>query len=105
MTELMDGLSNIYSLTAKINQLKESGQNVTSQSQASTQADINNSLLEIEKSFSQLLDNLISSSDEDKDKKDAYDPFSAIETYTQTLTAASTTPTTSTTQSTLDNTI
>ena len=87
MTDFMDGIANVSALTTQINQLKESGQTTGGTSNpaaGTTQADINNSLLEIEKGFSSLLDSLLSSSDDPKKSEDKYDPFSALESYNQT---------------------
>lgn len=77
MSDFSDGVANVSALTTQINQIKESGQIPASQAKGATQADINAALLEIEKSFSSLLDGLLDSGDDKKKSADKYDPFSA----------------------------
>jgi len=79
---MFDGLSNIYSLTAQINALKNAQNNsnlnsVNNANQAS-QVDPKTYAYEMEKSFSQMLDNLMFSSDEEKEKNNNNDIFSSI---------------------------
>ncbi|MFA4843984.1 MAG: hypothetical protein WC632_03425 [Candidatus Margulisiibacteriota bacterium] len=93
MSDFSDGIANVSALTTQINQLKESGQTTGRASGAAagtTQADINASLLDIEKGFSALLDNLMYSADDKKKSEDKYDPFSALESYNQATGAATT---------------
>ena len=63
MSSAFDGLSNIYSLTAQINKLKDQA------SQASSGADPDLALLNIQKNFNEMLNDFISSSDDDDKKK------------------------------------
>lgn len=70
MSTYLDGLSQIYSITNQINQLKAA--------QAENPEDPSSYILKIETSFSDMLNNLMFSYDnnEDDDKK-TYDPFSS----------------------------
>lgn len=78
MSDAFDGLSNIYSLTAKINALKNGQTNLTSTATGNTSSvDPKSYIYEMEKSFSQMLDNLMFSSDEDEKKNNA-DPFATL---------------------------
>jgi len=77
MSDAFDGLSNIYSLTAKINALKSGQNNLSSTpTNSANSVDPKSVIYEMEKSFSQMLDHLMFSS-EDENKNES-DPFAAI---------------------------
>jgi len=71
MSNAFDGLSNIYSLTAKINALS------STPTSSANSVDPKSYIYEMEKSFSQMLDNLMFSSDEEE-KKSGADPFASL---------------------------
>jgi len=82
MSDSFYGLSNIYSLTAQIDALKKA-KNAGSSSSPASQVDPKNYIYEMEKTFSQMLDNLMGPSDEEKEKESSSDIFSSIMTSQQ----------------------
>ena len=73
MTAISDGLSNIYSLTSRINALKNPNN-----------PDPDAVLLNLEQSFNEMLNNLMSTADQDKEN-DKYDPFASFSDYQTSL--------------------
>jgi hypothetical protein len=82
MSDSFYGLSNIYSLTAQIDALKKA-KNAGSSASSASQVDPKNYIYEMEKTFSQMLDNLMGPSDEEKEKESSDDIFSSIMTSQQ----------------------
>ena len=79
MASILNGMSDVYSLTAKINALKNQ-----STGAAQSKTDPNNAILELQQSFNEMLNNLLASSDDDKDNKKT-DPFAFITDYQKSL--------------------
>lgn len=83
MSSLMDGLSNIYSLTSQINSLKDQATRTKSNTNGT---DPENALLNLQQNFNEMLNSLIVSSDQDKDKdKEGSDPFAFLTDYQNSL--------------------
>ncbi|MDD4178747.1 MAG: hypothetical protein PHH14_01690 [Candidatus Margulisbacteria bacterium] len=88
MTSVASSLSNIYSITAKINELKNqttsSNTAATTTSEAST-VDPEQALLDLQKSFNDMLSSLLSSSDDEEDDEES-DPFAYLYNSNQATT-------------------
>ena len=75
MSTLTDGINNAYALTAQINALQKQGR--------SSIKDPNAINYVLEQNFNQMLNDLISSSNDEEDEQDKYDPFSFFITSNQ----------------------
>lgn len=85
MTDITDGLSNIYKIQTNIEALKNAQQNSaaalnTSGSTGKSQSDIDSFLLQNEKSFNGMLDLLVNGSDQQNDQSSSSDIFSGLDT-------------------------
>jgi hypothetical protein len=76
MSSVTDGISSVNSLTTQINSLKEKAAN------ASASADPNAVIFNLQQNFNDMLNELVSSSDQEKEKEKS-DPFSFIFTNYQ----------------------
>lgn len=77
MSSIYSSLSNIYSLTAKIAALKNQQTGANSSTGQSSSIDPEVVVYELQKNFSEMLNDLISSSGEDEDKEES-DPFAFL---------------------------
>ena len=75
MSSLMDGINNAYSLTAQINSLRSAGQPSLDDPDTIKYA--------LAQNFNQMLNDLISSTNDDEDEDDKHDPFSFFMTNNQ----------------------
>ena len=79
MSNLMDGLSNINSLTDQINALKDQKKAGTTAGTTPSQVDPEVALLELQKSFNEMLNSLMTDpSDDDEKKKQENDLFNNL---------------------------
>lgn len=77
MSTYVEGLSDIYAITAKIQELQQSAGTLSTSS--SQTVDIESTLLQMQKSFSSMLNNLMfSSNDDDDDDYSSSDPFAFL---------------------------
>jgi hypothetical protein len=78
MSDLFDGFSNIDSLTARINALKNSQENspAAAASDKSAALDPDTFILETQKNFNQMLNSLMAPADNNNDGSGSSDPFS-----------------------------
>ncbi|OGC21437.1 hypothetical protein A2291_00270 [candidate division WOR-1 bacterium RIFOXYB2_FULL_42_35] len=81
MSTYVEGLADIYSITAKIQELKQNAGNLSTNSNQTV--DIEESLLQMQRSFSSMLNNLMFSSNDDDDNSS--DPFSFYNSSAQQL--------------------
>ena len=77
MSSITDGISSVNSLTTQISSLKENAAN------AKASADPNAVIFNLQQNFNEMLNELVSSSDQDKEKEQS-DPFSFLFTNYQT---------------------
>lgn len=84
MSSIYDSLSNVYSLTSQINALKNQQTSTKSATDQVNSIDPKAAVYELQKDFNQMLKDLISSSDEDKDKEES-DPFAFLTDYQTSL--------------------
>ena len=78
MSDYLDGLSNMYTLTAQINALKNQQTSTNSAAGQASSIDPKEALYKLQLNFNEMLNGLISSSDEDKkdeEKSDFFDFF------------------------------
>lgn len=84
MTNISGMFSDVYSLTAKIHSLRQqdsdNSSNLTNKEQT---INAENAILDIQKSFSAMLNSLMFSSNDDEDEK-SYDPFASFNAFDQT---------------------
>jgi hypothetical protein len=78
MSDLTDGIANVTALTGQINTLKAQADSVTGQTNAQgTKVDPKQILVDIQKNFNDMLNSLVTSSDDENKTKD--DPFAFYE--------------------------
>ena len=78
MSTLSDGLSNVYALTAQINALKSGNKTpTTSAASQQTSPDPQTAILQMQQNFNDMLDSLITSPDDTRNKE-KNDPLAAF---------------------------
>lgn len=89
MSSWLDGLSNIYSITARINALKNQANSSDPNLNTAKEYDPDEMLYALEQNFSQMLDNLISSNKDEEEEKEKSDPLAFLFNNAQTSSSTS----------------
>jgi hypothetical protein len=85
VSSIYDSLSNVYSLTSQINALKNQQTGTGSATNQSDSIDPKAAVYELQKNFNEMLNGLISSSDEDKKGSDLFDFLTDYQTSINNL--------------------